>query len=73
MFVEGKFSNLIHILFPLNLYILKICWGGKVPKELYTDKNDSLTKNEDFVDTTIKKGGKINLALNCTDNDHLLK
>lgn len=51
----------------------KICWGGNVPKELYTDKNDSLTKNEDFVDTTIKKGGKLKLAFNCSDIDYLLK
>ncbi|KAJ6642069.1 SEC14-like protein 2 [Pseudolycoriella hygida] len=51
----------------------KICWGGKIPEELYTDKNDSLTNNEDFVDTTVKKGGKIKLELNCEEDHHLLK
>lgn len=65
--------NRIYILPPKSSSILKICWGGKVPKELYTDKNDSLTKNEDFVDTTIKKGGKLKLELNCNDVDYLLK
>lgn len=51
----------------------KICWGGKIPEELYTDKNDSLTNSDDFVDTTVKKGGKIKVALNCEENNFLLK
>lgn len=74
MFVKGIILWNEENRFEINfLFDSKICWGGKVPEELYTDKNDSLTKNDDFVDTTVKKGGKIKLDLNCEDTDYLLK
>ncbi|XP_055377016.1 SEC14-like protein 2 [Condylostylus longicornis] len=48
----------------------KICWAGKIPKELYNKRDDDeQNDNENFVDATINKGGKIKLEF-MTENEN---
>ncbi|XP_037907068.1 SEC14-like protein 2 isoform X2 [Hermetia illucens] len=42
----------------------KICWGGKVPEEMYT-KRDDKNNNANYIDTVIEKGKKLKIELNC--------
>uniref|UniRef100_A0A8D7ZT69 SEC14-like protein 2 n=4 Tax=Culex pipiens TaxID=7175 RepID=A0A8D7ZT69_CULPI len=51
----------------------KVKYGGKVPKELYTSKEDSFNNNVPFNETEIKKGGKLKLAFDCEDAGCFLK
>lgn len=51
----------------------QICWGGKIPKDLYVIRDDKDNNNEDFVDTTIKKGSKIKLEFKCKEAGCALK
>ncbi|XP_035908420.1 SEC14-like protein 2 [Anopheles stephensi] len=51
----------------------KICWGGKVPKELYTSKEDSFNNNLSFTETEIRKGSKLKLTFDCEDAGCFLK
>lgn len=50
----------------------KICWGGKVPTELYTKQNKE-NKDESFVETMIKKSSKIKLDFDCKEEGCILK
>lgn len=44
----------------------KICWGGRIPKDMYNKRNeDKDNNNENYVDTTINKGGKLKLEFQC--------
>ncbi|XP_029732332.1 SEC14-like protein 2 [Aedes albopictus] len=51
----------------------KLCWGGKVPKSMYTSKEDSFNNNLTFTETEIKKGGKLKLVFDCEDTGCFLK
>lgn len=51
----------------------KLCWGGKVPKSMYTSKEDSFNNNLTFTETEIKKGGKLKLVFDCEDSGCFLK
>lgn len=53
--------------------ILQINWGGKVPKESYVMRDERDNNNEDFIDTTIKKGSKIKLEFKCKEAGCALK
>ena len=45
-----------------------------MPKDLYIEKDDPTYKHsDDFVDTTIKNGGKLKLDFTCEDNGTVLK
>lgn len=50
----------------------RICWGGKVPVELFIKQNDD-KMDETFVDTTVKKSSKIKLEFDCKDVGCFLK
>lgn len=49
----------------------KIVWGGKIPIECYTNLDE--TKDESFVEATIKKGTKLKLEFECKDVGCFLK
>lgn len=51
----------------------KINWGGKVPKELWTVREEKDNNNEEFTDTIIKKGTKLKLDFKCKEAGHVLK
>lgn len=53
--------------------LTKLKYGGKIPEELYIQKNDSDKCKDDFTDTIIKKGGQIQLTFKCTDTTSILK
>lgn len=53
-----------------------INYGGTVPSELYIDhtvSDCSSTKSEDFTETTIKKGGLLELKFKCEAENCLLR
>jgi len=51
----------------------KICYGGRVPKELYIKKDDGLGNNNTHTEAVIKKGGKIKLEFVCNEPGCFLK
>lgn len=53
--------------------IEKICWGGKVPKELYVAKEEHFNNNNTFKETVIKKGSKMKLYFDVVDEGCFLK
>lgn len=53
--------------------MIQINWGGKVPKEMYTVRDEKDNNNEDFTDTVIKKGSKIKLEFHCKEAGNVLK
>lgn len=62
--------------------LTKINYGGKVPEEYYTintgaDGNDGGNPNarrpEEFVETTIKKGGQLQMDFECTAENRVLR
>lgn len=52
-----------------------IKWGGKVPKESYKSKDEKETEdpNAEFVETHIKKGGKLKMEFDCKSAGCFLK
>lgn len=54
-----------------------IKWGGKVPKETYKKKDTAAASEEDpnaeFVETHIKKGGKLKMEFDCKSAGCFLK
>lgn len=52
----------------------QINWGGKVPQELYTVREDKETMStDDFIDTIIKKGSKLKVQFAVDDPGCVLK
>lgn len=54
----------------------KINYGGTVPLEMYIDhsaSDSSSTNSEDFTETTIKKGGFLELKFKCESENALLR
>lgn len=47
--------------------------GGKIPKELYANKEDLLDNNNDYVHATVKKGEKLKLDYICADQGYILR
>ncbi|XP_044732366.1 SEC14-like protein 2 [Chrysoperla carnea] len=52
--------------------VSKIKLGGKIPKELYANKEDLLDNNNDYVHATVKKGEKLKLDYICADQGYIL-
>lgn len=54
----------------------KINYGGTVPPELYIDhgtSDSSSTKSEDFTETIIKNGGRLEMKFKCESENCLLR
>lgn len=52
----------------------KICWGGKVPKELYRTGEETTYNNASTYKTTVvKKGSKLKLYFDVKESDMILK
>lgn len=44
------------------MYCKQIVWGGKIPKQMYLNRNDDTDDtNKDFIETVILKGKKLKL------------
>ena len=51
-----------------------IKWGGKVPKDAYKKKDEATDDpNAEFVETYIKKGGKLKMEFDCKSPGCFLK
>lgn len=50
-----------------------ICWGGKIPKELYLTEEASFNGTATYQDLTISMGSKVRLSFNVEDADVFLK
>lgn len=48
----------------------KICWGGKVPEELYTKQNDDNSSNKSFLESVVNKGQKLKIELETKDEEN---
>ncbi|KAL0122380.1 hypothetical protein PUN28_007242 [Cardiocondyla obscurior] len=51
-------------------YTTKICQGGKIPKELYTNKIDK--PNEDYTTVVVRKGGKLEFDISAPEVGSIL-
>lgn len=51
-----------------------ICYGGKIPKELYTQQSDENDSGKTFIETTVNKGKKLKLEFQVAEDsrDRLL-
>lgn len=50
-----------------------ICWGGKIPKELYLTEEALFNGTATYQDLTIGMGSKVRLSFNVEDADVFLK
>uniref|UniRef100_T1GS82 Uncharacterized protein n=1 Tax=Megaselia scalaris TaxID=36166 RepID=T1GS82_MEGSC len=48
----------------------KICWGGKVPEELFTKQNDDNVNNKNFQEAVVNKGQKLKIELDTKDEEN---
>lgn len=48
----------------------KVCWGGKVPEELYTKQNDDNASNKSFQEGVVNKGQKLKVELETKDEEN---
>ncbi|XP_070494118.1 SEC14-like protein 4 [Chironomus tepperi] len=54
--------------------LTKICYGGKIPKELYRTGEETTYNNASTYKTTVvKKGSKLKLSFDITESDMILK
>lgn len=49
----------------------KIVWGGKIPREMYVEKNDE-NNNKDFLETVVNKGTKLKLEFKVESQPRIL-
>ncbi|XP_015191506.1 PREDICTED: SEC14-like protein 3 [Polistes dominula] len=52
--------------------ITKICIGGKIPKEMYLDKVEESDESSEYTTVTIRKGDKIKLSLDSSEEGSIL-
>lgn len=55
---------------------LQICFGGRIPKDLYVTQDDGFISNNNetvYKEATIKKGGKLKFEFECTEGGCYLK
>lgn len=64
---------LLFFLFDTNFAFQQICFGGRVPKDLYVKQEDGFVNNNSYTEVVIKKGGKLKLNFDCTEPGCYLK